>query len=567
MTNKLILILFWFFFMSFTNLPVFAQKNNITIKDLKQLYRELPGDAYLPNAFGNRKTAPGYRFKTPVLRLQTGSTIFTNQVNVNPSGLNIIGDAANEPSLAVNPLNHNQVAIGWRQFDNVSSNFRQGGWAYTSNGGQTWTYGVLEPGIFRSDPVLDYDINGNFYYNSLTNSPTYLCKVFRSYNSGVTWDSGVDAAGGDKQWMAIDRSGGVGNGNIYSFWTLGFSSCSPGHFVRSATGGNSYEPCLPITGEPALGTMAVGKNGELYIAGVGNSNDSLSIVKSVNSQTPGSSVIWNQSVNVYVDGYLNGFFGVNPAGLYGQVNVDVDRSNGPNANNVYIMASISRFSNFDPADVIFVRSSDGGLTWSSPIVVNDDISTTNTQWFATMGVAPNGRIDAIWLDTRLDLSGLDYSALFYSYSTNAGISWSPNEQLSPMFDPHIGYPNQLKMGDYFDMESTNSGVHLAWTNTLNGEQDVYYSFIVPPVATGIEQIEVDQKLRIYPVPSDGNVIVDFAGVIKQLDVYDVLGSLKSSTYPNQFTTTIDLTSFESGIYFVKVTDLTGQKITRKIIRQ
>src|SRR6187431_115265 len=41
----------------------------------------------------------------------------THQVNVTATGANVPGDAANEPSIAVNPLAPNQMAIGWRQFD------------------------------------------------------------------------------------------------------------------------------------------------------------------------------------------------------------------------------------------------------------------------------------------------------------------------------------------------------------------------------------------------------------------------------------------------------------------
>ena len=50
------------------------------------------------------------------------------QVNVNASGQNITGDAANEPSIAVDPTNRNKMTIGWRQFNSVTSNFRQAGW-------------------------------------------------------------------------------------------------------------------------------------------------------------------------------------------------------------------------------------------------------------------------------------------------------------------------------------------------------------------------------------------------------------------------------------------------------
>src|ERR1700716_4199298 len=44
------------------------------------------------------------------------------QVNVDANGQNITGDAANEPSLSVDPSNPNKMAIGWRQFDSVVSN-------------------------------------------------------------------------------------------------------------------------------------------------------------------------------------------------------------------------------------------------------------------------------------------------------------------------------------------------------------------------------------------------------------------------------------------------------------
>ena len=60
------------------------------------------------------------------------------------------------------------MAIGWRQFNSVNSNFRQAGWGYTTNGGTTWTFpGVLENNVFRSDPVLNSDETGRFFYLSL----------------------------------------------------------------------------------------------------------------------------------------------------------------------------------------------------------------------------------------------------------------------------------------------------------------------------------------------------------------------------------------------------------------
>ena len=64
------------------------------------------------------------------------------QVNVDAIGNNIIGDAANECSISVDPTDGNRMAIGWRQFNSVSSNFRQGGWGYTTDAGTTGPFPV-----------------------------------------------------------------------------------------------------------------------------------------------------------------------------------------------------------------------------------------------------------------------------------------------------------------------------------------------------------------------------------------------------------------------------------------
>src|SRR3954465_6786715 len=55
------------------------------------------------------------------------------QVNVDGNGQNITQDAANEPSIVVDPNNRSRMSIGWRQFDSVFSNFREAGYGYTSN--------------------------------------------------------------------------------------------------------------------------------------------------------------------------------------------------------------------------------------------------------------------------------------------------------------------------------------------------------------------------------------------------------------------------------------------------
>lgn len=506
-------------------LPAVSFNQNVTIPNDKKIsmHREVPDDPYLPNPFGNKKTSPAKKYKS--------SGIFTTQVNVDMNGENILGDAANEPSLGVDPSNPDRMVIGWRQFDNVNSNFRQAGYGYSTDAGQTWTFpGTIETGIFRSDPVLDFDSNGYAYYNSLTaNFDVYTCKVFKSDDGGALWNTGVQAHGGDKQWMTIDRSGGPGTGNIYSFWTSYYSSCYPGFFTRSTDTASSFEDCTDVIGNPYWGTMTVGNDGELYIAGAGEW-DGIVVAKSTTAWDTGSPVAWDFYSPVDMDGYITAQVSVNPEGLLGQASIDVDRSNGPGRGNVYVLASVVRLSTVDPADVMFSGSDDGGLTWSSPIRINDDTGTDHYQWFGTMSTAPSGRIDVVWLDTRDAPPGSVLSALYYSYSMDQGETWSTNERLSELFDPHIGWPQQNKMGDYFDMKSDNTGANLAWANTLNGEQDVYYSYINPGV-TGIQYGSEKQdmiSLTSYPNPFNDRTTIGFTIRITseiKITIFDVFGKV------------------------------------------
>ena len=395
-----------------------------------------------------------------------------------------MGDAANEPSIAIDPNDHNKMMIGWRQFNSVSNNFRQAGYGYTTDNGQTWTFpGVIQPGFFRSDPVLDYDVDGNFYYNSLTNNPDYYCKVFKSSNGGESWDGGVDAHGGDKQWMTIDKTNGPGNGHIYAFWTSYFSTCYPGFFTRSTDNGSSFEDCITIPDDPSWGTIMVGPDGKLYVGASGSFD--FVVARSSNAQVSGQPVTWDMATSVNLDGYITYGIGPNPDGLGGQTSIAIDTSGGPSNGNIYLLCSVARNSNNDPLDVMFARSTNSGSSFSAPVRVNDDPGTSAIQWFGTMSVAPTGRIDVVWLDTR-DHPGTNLSALYYSNSTDQGVTWSPNERMSDYFDPHVGWPNQNKMGDYFHMVSDSIGARLAWAATFNNEQDVYYSYIT----SGIVPVEL-----------------------------------------------------------------------------
>jgi len=76
--------------------------------------------------------------------------------------------------------------------------------------------------------------------------------------------------------------------------------------------------------------------------------------------------------------------------------------------------------------------------------------------------------------------------LFYSWSTDGGVTWAPNVPVSNSFTPFEGYPVQNKIGDYITIVSDNTGGDVAYPATFNlnptsgqHEEDVYYVRVSP----------------------------------------------------------------------------------------
>ena len=432
--------------------------------------------------------APPRKIETSPRKISVYDGFISYQVNVDANGNNIIGDAANECPIAVDPTDGNKMTIAWRQFNDVSSNFRQAGWGYTIDGGLHWTFpGVLQNNTFRSDPVTKSDETGQFFYLSLRSDGfSFFCDdMWGSTNGGQTWtmlSAKQGAGGGDKQWFTIDKTGGPGHG--FQYQSDDGINCSGGgvEFQRSTNGGVTWQSPIVIPNSPVYGTLDVDTNGNLFIGGEGSST--FYCVRSSNAQIGGQTPTFDRSTPVNMGGFIiQG--GINGVGLCGQVFLAIDRSGGATNNNIYMLASVEP-SGRSTTDVMFVRSTDGGLTFSAPLRVNDDgVNPTKWHWFGTFSVAPNGRLDAVWYDTRNAANNTD-SQLFYSYSTDGGVTWSPNVAVSNAFNPFEGYPNQSKIGDYITIVSDDAGGNVAYSATFNfnpnrgqHEEDVYYVRVSP----------------------------------------------------------------------------------------
>ena len=285
--------------------------------------------------------------------------------------------------------------------------------------------------------------------------------------------------GGDKQWFTIDNTSSIGHGFQYQSWSIAGNNYNGRQFSRSTNGGASWLDPINLPNSPAWGTLDVDSTGTLFVGGVNLDTNQIWCDRSSNAKNAAVTPTFDRSTLINLGGDIASSEPINPEGLVGQVYVAVDRSGTSTNNNVYMLASVQPTGFTTGSDVMFVRSIDHGLTFSAPRRVNDDpVNHNKWHWFGTMAVAPNGRIDVVWLDTRNAANNI-FSQLFYSFSTNAGVTWSPNVAVSASFNPFLGYPNQNKMGDYISLVSDNTGGDVAYCATLNGEQDIYYVRVAP----------------------------------------------------------------------------------------
>jgi uncharacterized repeat protein (TIGR01451 family) len=135
----------------------------------------------------------------------------------------------------------------------------------------------------------------------------------------------------------------------------------------------------------------------------------------------------------------------------------------------------------DEADIYFIKSTDGGATWSAPLLVNDD-GTTRDQFHPAIAVKANRIIDLVWYDKRLSAQD-DGWDVYFAASSDAGTSFSPNLRVT---DQTFATPTDLWgspwMGEYLDVEVSALDADITFTSSVaDATGDPFYD-LVPNVA-------------------------------------------------------------------------------------
>ena len=87
-----------------------------------------------------------------------------------------------------------------------------------------------------------------------------------------------------------------------------------------------------------------------------------------------------------------------------------------------------------------------------------------------------------------------------------------------------------------------------------------------PVGVGIKTNDLNQNISIYPNPSNGNFTITNASEKSvSIEIMDLVGKLVFTTQSAEKFIKLDLADVNKGIYFVRITDPSGNKVVKKLV--
>jgi hypothetical protein len=142
-------------------------------------------------------------------------------------------------------------------------------------------------------------------------------------------------------------------------------------------------------------------------------------------------------------------------------------------------------------DDIFFRSSvDGGKTWTARKTLNDDPPGKVNHLEPGVSVAPDGRIDVAWYDSRLTPAPLTgdtetgFNDVYATSSTDGGATFAPNVRVTDRSsDRSVGvWSNNVDQRLNVGIVSSNDAMYVAWQDTRNANatfqaEDVYMASV------------------------------------------------------------------------------------------
>src|SRR6185295_13494071 len=369
------------------------------------------------------------------------------------------------------------------------------GWRYSPDAGASFIGGgffTIPDGICLTDPAIVADGAGFFYLAAMASpSPNDKNKKNLSVarSTGNTAPFGFDRAvtlepmrsNGilDKELMAIDRTGGPYNNRIYISATDLTQGVVVAHSTRLSPLG--FSPWQLLSSSSTGSMPAVAPNGDVYVIWTAKLRE-IQIAKSTdggNTFTPAKTIAsFIKTPDLLAP---EGTFKAEP---FAQIAVDSTAAGSPTRGNVYVVYAADPdggISRPDNCDIYFMRSTNGGTTWTAPRAITSGLAvtlgrdrTTNDSWLPSIAVSPvNGHIYVTFYDRRDDPENTE-ARVFRALSTDGGLTWANAPFGASAFVPIMGFPTVLGedgtrsyWGDYNWSTADAAGLHFTWGDSHN----------------------------------------------------------------------------------------------------
>jgi hypothetical protein len=451
-----------------------------------------------------------------------------SEVSAAASGRNIVVTFNDSTGIHVSPVTGGLIV------DRV----RLSSFSASKDGGQTWTTGSMPPAAGATqtygDPSVGVDRHGVFYFAQLgatAGDTNGAIVVNKSTDGGATWSDGAVVQAddeSDKEWLAIGPDPVVkSRDNIYVTWTSFQSSGCQLRFGRSIDGGVTwaartiYAPtadpnpahpqnCLTFS-NPVVDQMT----GTLYVPFLHFSNSDQDFIQMMISGDAGDTFHF-ATFNIAGAPDVTLFPVTQPGELTScstnnfRLTIHGSLNAGPGQFGVPRYVSASRMT-LQPAaaarngvvylawsnstslvygagtgsNVQFIRSDDGGSTWSAPVVANPAVSADKHHVLPSLAIDsdPNDVHISYYtqhLDNTVDLDlanshdrGVSFPAERMLRVTSTPMSLPPTNiplTNAPAYAA-TNYDRQIQpcyaLGEYQSVTTANGSVYVGWGDTRN----------------------------------------------------------------------------------------------------
>ena len=436
-----------------------------------------------------------------------------------------------EPYVAVNPRDPNNWVAVWQQdrWSGGSSNAAMS--ATTFDGGVTWTRTAVpfsrcaggngaNGGDYEraTDPWVTFAPDGTAYQMALSSSGGELVAgalsamlVSRSTDGGRTWGP-ISTLIRDGAQFFNDKNSITADPTdpnfVFAVWDrLTANGGGPSILVRTADGGTTWDaPRVPYDpgnrSQTINNIVVVLPNGTvvLFLTRLDTNQNNLTTATMQVLLSADKGISWTGPIRV-ADSLAVGArdpdtgAAIRDSASLGSIAV------APNGT-LWVAWQDARFSNGARDGIALSRSTDGGLTWSTPVQVN---SAPNVQAFLpSVHVLANGTVGVTYYDLRSNTADTTTlpTDLIIARSTD-GTTWSEH-RISPTFDL-ITAPvaRGYFLGDYQGLTSANNvfvPVYVRSNPDLTNRTDVFAlaARSLPPLAASASA----RLLRAAPPGSD-----------------------------------------------------------------